>query len=263
MVASKTKIWIPQVPLDQWNVIMQSSDLVDSINGQPSNNASMPANRISSDAVQVDASNSVVSSTRPGGEKKRLAVELANFEAMAKESRAKLVQSGSAEERASQVLDVAQQLFAAAPTWMAFYRELLGTTGVARMLYPNADEYRAFETTDAFCEIQKLITVLRAGNLPENDPLEAQRMITVRLPLSLHMALCQEAEERSVSVNQLCISRLLQMIGDEMIPNSNKGRRGRRPGPQGPRRDRNLKTESIATPDTYQARPENQNGSSY
>jgi hypothetical protein len=242
---------------------MQSSDLVDSLNGQPTNNGSMPANRISADAAQVDASNSVVSGARPGVEKKRLAVELANFEAMAKESRAKLVLSGSPEERASRVLDVAQQLFAAAPTWMAFYRELLGTTGVARMLYPNADEYRGFETTDAYYEIQKLITVLRAGNLPENDPLEAQRMITVRLPLSLHMALCQEAEERSVSVNQLCISRLLQMIGDEMIPNSNKGRRGRRPGPQGPRRDRNVKAEPSITIDVYQARPENQGGNSY
>jgi hypothetical protein len=88
---------------------MQSSDLVDSVNGQPTNNGSMPANRISSDAAQVDASNSVVSGARPGVEKKRLAAELANFEAMAKESRAKLVLSGSPEERASQVLDVAQQ----------------------------------------------------------------------------------------------------------------------------------------------------------
>lgn len=186
------------------------------------------------------------SRTRSDGDKKRLAVELANFDAMAKEARSKLLPGGSFADRAAQVYQVAQQLFAAAPTWMAFYRELLSTTGVARTLYPDATEYRQFETTSEFSEVQKMITVLRAGNLPENDPMESQRMITVRLPLSLHQALCQEADERGVSVNQLCISRLLQMVADDYIPNSSKGRRGRRPGPQGPRRDRNAQAEEQA-----------------
>ena len=124
-------------------------------------------------------------------------------------------------------------------------REILSLNGVAHILFPSHD-HRRFEATVEFCEIQKMITVLRAGSLPENDPLESQRMITVRLPLSLHKALCREAEERGVSVNQLCISRLLNSIDDEYIPNSSKGRRGRRPGPQGPRRDFDSKSEEVS-----------------
>jgi predicted HicB family RNase H-like nuclease len=175
---------------------------------------------------------------RNENEKKRLAVELANFEAMAKEARAKLVTEGDVARRAAQVYQVAQQLFAAAPTWMAFYREILSHNGIGYQLFPK-DEFRQFEATFEFSEIQKMITVLRAGSLPENDPMESLRMITVRLPLSLHKTLCDEAEVRGVSVNQLCISRLLAAIADDCIPSSNKGRRGRRPGPQGPRRERN------------------------
>lgn len=190
--------------------------------------------------------NGQVTSTPPRNEneKKRLAIELANFEMMAKEAREKLVMGGDVASRAAQVYQVAQQLFAAAPTWMAFYREILSNNGVGYQLFPK-DEYRQFEATFEFSEIQKMITVLRAGSLPENDPMESLRMITVRLPLSLHKTLCEEAESRGVSVNQLCISRLLCAIADDYIPSSNKGRRGRRPGPQGPRRERNGRVEDM------------------
>ncbi len=192
---------------------------------------------------------------RADNEKKRLASELANFEMMAKEAREKLVMGGDVASRAAQVYQVAQQLFAAAPTWMAFYREILSLTGVACQLFPK-DELRQFEATTEFCEIQKMITVLRAGSLPENDPMESLRMITVRLPLSLHKALCDEAETRGVSVNQLCISRLLNAIADDYIPNSSKGRRGRRPGPQGPRRDRSERMEGYSEMNGRMDRPE-------
>lgn len=185
---------------------------------------------------------------RNENEKKRLAVELANFEMMAKEAREKLVMGGDIASRSAQVYQVAQQLFAAAPTWMAFYREILSHSGVAHQLF-SMEEYRQFEASFEFSEIQKMITVLRAGALPENDPMESLRMITVRLPLSLHKTLCNEAESRGVSVNQLCISRLLCAIADDYIPNSNKGRRGRRPGPQGPRRERMSRSEDVSMMD--------------
>ena len=101
-----------------------------------------------------------------------------------------------------------------------------------------------------------MITVLRAGSLPENDPMESLRMITVRLPLSLHKTLCEEAESRGVSVNQLCISRLLCAIADDYIPSSNKGRRGRRPGPQGPRRERNGRMDDVTVMESKMGRNE-------
>ena len=55
------------------------------------------------------------------------------------------------------------------------------------------------------------------GNAPvdENEP---TRVITVRLPKSLHESLRTEAHEKRTSMNKLCISKLLQMIDDELIP---------------------------------------------
>ena len=44
-------------------------------------------------------------------------------------------------------------------------------------------------------------------------------MITVRLPKSMHESLRTEAHDLRTSMNKLCISKLLQVIGEEMIPN--------------------------------------------
>ena len=78
-----------------------------------------------------------------------------------------------------------------------------------------------------------MLTVLRSRDLPENDPHEPQRMITVRIPKSLHDSICSEANELAVSVNKLCITRMLQKIDTNLIPNSTQKRRGRRPGSAG------------------------------
>jgi hypothetical protein len=75
-----------------------------------------------------------------------------------------------------------------------------------------------------------MLTTLRSRDLPENDPTEPQRMITIRLPMTLHNAICSEANELEVSVNKLCISRMLQQLDDRMIPACKNKRRGRRPG---------------------------------
>lgn len=79
----------------------------------------------------------------------------------------------------------------------------------------------------------EMLTVLRSRDLPENDPHEQQRMITVRIPKSLHDSICDEANALAVSVNKLCISRLLQKVDLSMIPSSTQKRRGRRPGSAG------------------------------
>ena len=47
------------------------------------------------------------------------------------------------------------------------------------------------------------------------DGKEPTRVITVRLPRSLHESLKDEANSRKTSMNQLCISKLLQVIEEE------------------------------------------------
>ena len=47
---------------------------------------------------------------------------------------------------------------------------------------------------------------------PLDSDMDATRVITVRLPKSLHLALKAEAHDRHTSMNQLCIAKLLQAI---------------------------------------------------
>ncbi|HJT31024.1 MAG TPA: toxin-antitoxin system HicB family antitoxin, partial [Pirellulales bacterium] len=53
-------------------------------------------------------------------------------------------------------------------------------------------------------------------------PKEATKVITIRLPESLHDALTTEAHERRTSVNKLCISKLLKLVEEELVPNKKK-----------------------------------------
>ena len=47
---------------------------------------------------------------------------------------------------------------------------------------------------------------------------EPTKVITVRMPKSLHEALRAEAHEHQTSMNKLCISKLLQFIDNEFVP---------------------------------------------
>lgn len=163
----------------------------------------------------------------------KLAAEMKVFNAVATELRAKRDVSQSAESKRRLAFETAVELFGVAPTWTAFYRETLGGDGVSRALFMEVGEIREYECSDEHSKVLEMLTVLRSRDLPENDPHEPQRMITVRIPKSLHDSICDEANELAVSVNKLCISRLLQKVDPAMIPSSSQKRRGRRPGSAG------------------------------
>jgi hypothetical protein len=163
----------------------------------------------------------------------KLAAEMGVFNTVATELKAKRVPSLSSEAKRRLVFETATELFGVAPTWTAFYREVLGGDGISRALFEGADETREYESSDEHTKVLEMLTVLRSRDLPENDPHEQQRMITVRIPKSLHDAICDEANMLEVSVNKLCISRLLQKVDPAMIPSSAQKRRGRRPGSAG------------------------------
>jgi hypothetical protein len=163
----------------------------------------------------------------------KLAAEMKVFNQVAEELKAKRDVKLPAAMRRRLVVETATELFGVAPTWTAFYRETLGGDGVARALFPNEDEARDYESSSEHSKVLEMLTVLRSRDLPENDPHEPQRMITVRIPKSLHDAICAEANSLAVSVNKLCISRMLQKVDPAMIPSSTQKRRGRRPGSAG------------------------------
>ena len=131
--------------------------------------------------------------------------------------------------RCKQAFEVANELFVNSPTWVCFYRSLMGAKGFIFSLFPGDEEFGAFLRTEEYHQIQLMLTALRSRDLPENDPNDPQRMITVRLPKSLHESLCEEATRLNISVNRLCISRMLQLLDPAMIPETPSKPRGRKP----------------------------------
>ena len=121
-------------------------------------------------------------------------------------------------EKEMEVKQTAEELYAQRPDWVTFYREILGLRGVVRHAFPTRETLAAFEQTDAFEDILCLLTKLREQGPVAMDAEEPTRVITVRLPRSLHEALRAEAHEHRTSMNKLCISKLLQIIDNEQVP---------------------------------------------
>src|SRR5687767_6169431 len=122
-----------------------------------------------------------------------------------------------------------------APDWATFFREVLGVDGIVRRMYPTPEEFAEFEKTKEYTDIQAMLVKLREKNLDKSPASEPTRVITIRLPKSMQDALNREADERETSVNQLCISKLLQWIEKDLIPGANlpqKKKRRRRKAAQ-------------------------------
>jgi len=110
------------------------------------------------------------------------------------------------------VIEVASELYAQRPDWVTFFREVLGIEGIVRKVYANAEDHEAFKKTEEYAGIQRMLEALRAGGGGDKVPEEPVRVITVRLPESLHEALKAEAHDYNTSMNHLCISKLLKIL---------------------------------------------------
>lgn len=120
--------------------------------------------------------------------------------------------------RSQKVAQYAQNLFQSKPDWVTFFREVLGISGAARKLFPTQQEFIAFENTDEFKRIQMMVSALRGRKGSGIGVDEPTKVITVRLPESLHEALKAEANDHSTSMNKLCISKLLQVLSQVNQP---------------------------------------------
>jgi predicted HicB family RNase H-like nuclease len=122
------------------------------------------------------------------------------------------------DEKQQTVLRAAQDLYAHTPDWVSFFREMLGLNGIVRRNYPTQEALQEFERTETYAEIQQMLTKLRERGTEAGSPQEPTRVITVRLPKSLHEMLRAEAHEHRTSMNKLCISKLLQFIDTQFVP---------------------------------------------
>jgi predicted HicB family RNase H-like nuclease len=144
------------------------------------------------------------------------------------------------------ILQTARRLFDQGVDWVVFYREIMGLDGLIRQTFITTKELTRFEKSDDYRELQGMLTKLRERpvfveedvkqtqeNREEDEDeeerkpkrkrrrkvvVEPDRVITVRLPRSLHESLRDEAYVRKTSMNKLCISKLLQFIDGELVP---------------------------------------------
>ena len=112
----------------------------------------------------------------------------------------------------------AAEAFRRDPDWVTFYREVLGVDGVIDQLFETFNQRCEFEKSEEFSKIQQMLARLRERSRGQKQPDEPTRVITVRLPQSLHESLRHEAHNHKTSMNKLCISKLLQVVEDELVP---------------------------------------------
>lgn len=122
------------------------------------------------------------------------------------------------QDRRAEVRRVAAELYRQTPDWVTFFREILGVEGIVRKLFPSVDDLASFEQSAEYVELQQMVARLRSGSGDSQNGREPTRVITVRLPKSLHESLRDEAHQRNTSMNKLCISKLLQIVDNELIP---------------------------------------------
>jgi hypothetical protein len=95
-----------------------------------------------------------------------------------------------------------------------FFNAIYGKAGKANELFPTDSERASFLRTKECKEIRKLKLALPdppvqvIGDALSNEPLS----VTLRLPKSIHQSLLAEAAEEGVSLDQLCLSKLVAQL---------------------------------------------------
>ena len=116
---------------------------------------------------------------------------------------------------ATAVLQVAERLYAMEPEWVVFFREVLGVEGIVRRTFSDPEALMRFECSPQYARIREMLDGLRSRQHDRPSDREAQRVVTVRMPRSLHETLKAEADQFRVSINTLCISKLMKLLDQQ------------------------------------------------
>jgi hypothetical protein len=134
---------------------------------------------------------------------------------------------------ATAVLEVAERLYAMRPEWVVFFREVLGVDGLVRRAFRTPEALIRFECSPEYGRIREMLDDLRTQQRDLPSERETQRVVTVRMPKSLHESLKAEAEEMKVSVNTLCITKLIKILDEagrrDMTPDTPAAPPAKRP----------------------------------
>lgn len=116
--------------------------------------------------------------------------------------------------KARQLLEFAEQRAQQAADWVELHNALFGLGGKATELLATESERTAFARTNECKRIFALLDNLPAPAIKDFGALlaTANGAISVRLPRSVHAALLAEAKAEGVSLNQLCLSKLVVQL---------------------------------------------------
>lgn len=116
--------------------------------------------------------------------------------------------------KSSQLLAFAETRAKKSGTWVDLHNALFGMGGKATELFPTETERTAFSKTPECKRIFALLDELPQPPVKNLGELlsTANGAISVRLPHSVHAALLVEAKAEGVSLNQLCLSKLIAQL---------------------------------------------------
>ncbi len=122
--------------------------------------------------------------------------------------------SSAIRAKARQVLAFAEQRAHEAADWVELSNDVFGPDGKATLAFSNESERTAFCKTEEYKRLLALMNGLPAPPVKELIELTASAngAISVRLPRSVHAALLVEAKAEGVSLNQLCVSKLVAQL---------------------------------------------------
>ena len=133
------------------------------------------------------------------------------------------------------IMERVRAIASTTPHWTVFFQHVFGLNGIVRTHLPDINDRKRFYTTPNFKLILGAMQDLRSRKLSCQQE-ETTRVITVRLPKSMHEQLVEEAHEERTSLNKLCLTKLLEPVESEHVPLTinppSKRNRDTRPAPQ-------------------------------
>jgi HicB family len=116
--------------------------------------------------------------------------------------------------KARKVLEFAQERAARSADWLELSNALFGPGGKATELFEKETERTAFTRTEEYKQVLALLDTLPQPQIHGFVDMvaSANGAISVRLPRSIHAALLVEAKMEGVSLNQLCVAKLVAQL---------------------------------------------------
>jgi hypothetical protein len=116
--------------------------------------------------------------------------------------------------KAREVLAFAEKHASEGIDSMELFIVLFGPNGIATRAFETKAEHAAFSKTQEYKQILALMDRLPKPPVNEHIDLTASAngAISVRLPRSVHAALLVEANAEGVSLNQLCVAKLVAQL---------------------------------------------------